>query len=84
MRFYYRMRQYTIPKHMNTKWHKTHQFGFGGYAVQKFLRLYREKLWNEKRRARKYVVIVSIYLFNTHFKVFTLIEKSYLFIFFQS
>ncbi|XP_032672799.1 39S ribosomal protein L47, mitochondrial [Odontomachus brunneus] len=52
MRFFYQMRQYTIPKFMNTKWHKLHQFGYGGFAVRKFLRLYREKLWNEKRKAR--------------------------------
>lgn len=53
LRFYYRMRQYVIPKFMNTKWHKTHLFGFGGYATRKFLRLYKEKLWSQKRRATR-------------------------------
>lgn len=52
LKFYHRMRQYCIPKFVNTRWHKLHMFGFGGYATRKFLRLYREKLWNQKRRAR--------------------------------
>lgn len=78
------MRQYTIPKFMNTKWQKLNQFGYGGYAVRKFLRLYREKLWNEKRKARKFVVTIVTYLFNTHFNLFTFIGTSYLSAFFQS
>lgn len=52
LKFYYRKRQYTIPQFMNNKWYKTHLFGYGGYAVRKFLKLYREKLWNIKRKAR--------------------------------
>ncbi|OAD58791.1 39S ribosomal protein L47, mitochondrial [Eufriesea mexicana] len=52
LHFIYRMRQYSVPKFMNTKWSKKHKFGYQGYAVQKFLRLYREKLWNEKRKLR--------------------------------
>lgn len=56
LRFFYRMRQYNIPKFMNTKWRKRHMFGYGGYAVQKFLKLYREKLWNQKRKSRKFVL----------------------------
>ncbi|XP_014479560.1 PREDICTED: 39S ribosomal protein L47, mitochondrial [Dinoponera quadriceps] len=52
LKFYYRMSQHSIPKFMNTRWRKTYQFGYGGYAVRKFLRLYREKLWNEKRKAK--------------------------------
>lgn len=52
IRWCYRMRQHAIPKFMNSKWHKTHKFGYGGSAVHKFLRLYREKLWNMKRRAK--------------------------------
>lgn len=51
------MRQHTIPKFVNTRWHKLHMFGYGGYATQKFLRLYREQLWNKKRRARVFVTI---------------------------
>ncbi|XP_076753666.1 mitochondrial ribosomal protein L47 [Xylocopa sonorina] len=52
LRCLHQMEQHSIPKHMNTEWHKTHKFTYGGYAVRKFLRLYREKLWNEKRRLR--------------------------------
>ncbi|XP_043249391.1 39S ribosomal protein L47, mitochondrial [Colletes gigas] len=52
MRYFYKMRQYHIPKFMNKKWHKKHVFGYGGHAVSKFLRFYREKLWNVKRRAQ--------------------------------
>ncbi|KAL2713451.1 hypothetical protein V1478_017149 [Vespula squamosa] len=52
LRFYYRMREYSIPQFMNSKWYKKHFFGYQGYAVHKFLRLYREKLWNIKRKAR--------------------------------
>lgn len=55
LRQYHRLKQYLIPRFLNTKWKKTHMFGFNGYAVRKFLRLYREKLWNAKRKARKYV-----------------------------
>jgi len=33
-------------------------FGYGGYATHKFLRLYREQLWNKKRKARMFVAIV--------------------------
>ncbi|XP_053970314.1 39S ribosomal protein L47, mitochondrial [Hylaeus volcanicus] len=52
LRYFYRMSQYSVPKYMNTRWHKRYMFGYGGYAVQKFLRLYREKLYNIKRRQR--------------------------------
>ncbi|EFN65309.1 39S ribosomal protein L47, mitochondrial [Camponotus floridanus] len=52
LKFYHRMHQYIIPKYMNRKWHKWHKFGFGGFATRRFLRLYREKIWNQKRRAR--------------------------------
>nr|XP_034186866.1 39S ribosomal protein L47, mitochondrial [Osmia lignaria] len=54
LRHLYKMRQYPVPKFVNTKWHKTHKFGYGGIAVQKFLRLYREKLWNQKRKMRNH------------------------------
>ncbi|KAG7212808.1 hypothetical protein KM043_013064 [Ampulex compressa] len=52
LRFYYKMRQYTMPKYRNKKWHTKHMFGFGGFAVRKFLRLYREKIWNSRRIMR--------------------------------
>ncbi|XP_058801495.1 large ribosomal subunit protein uL29m [Phymastichus coffea] len=50
IRHLYKLRQYTIPKFINSIWKKKHQHHYNGYAVRKFLRLYREKLWNEKRK----------------------------------
>lgn len=52
LKFYYRSAEHVIPSFMNTKWFKTHQFQYSGRAVRKFLLLYREKLYNEKRRAK--------------------------------
>ncbi|XP_016844335.1 39S ribosomal protein L47, mitochondrial isoform X2 [Nasonia vitripennis] len=52
MKQFYRLKQHLIPKHLNTKWKQRHLFGYGGHAVRKFQKLYREKLWNEKRRAQ--------------------------------
>ncbi|XP_076278642.1 mitochondrial ribosomal protein L47 [Lasioglossum baleicum] len=52
LRYYYRLRQYPMPKFANRKWNETHKFGYQGFAVQKFLRLYREKIWNQKRKLR--------------------------------
>ncbi|KAI4500447.1 hypothetical protein M0802_004409 [Mischocyttarus mexicanus] len=49
---YYRMREYNIPKFMNNKWFEKHYFGYQGHAVRRFLALYREKMWNMKRKAR--------------------------------
>lgn len=39
---------------MNKKWNETHNFRFEGAAVAKFRRLMREKIYNEKRKAKKY------------------------------
>lgn len=52
IKFNYRSYQHIIPAFMNTKWQETHKFRYGGYAVRKFLLLYREKLWNQKRKAQ--------------------------------
>lgn len=38
---------------MNKSWRKKHIFSYGGYAVAKFRRLYREKLFLEKRKEVK-------------------------------
>lgn len=76
------MRQYSIPKIMNTKWHKLNMFGFGGYAVRKFLRLYKEKLWNKKRKTRKFVSNVSIV--KKVSKCLLRRKRSYFFLLFQS
>lgn len=55
LRFFYREFEHIIPRFMNRKWRETHNFYHGGYAVNKFLKLYREKLYNEKRKSNKYV-----------------------------
>uniref|UniRef100_A0A182J168 Large ribosomal subunit protein uL29m n=1 Tax=Anopheles atroparvus TaxID=41427 RepID=A0A182J168_ANOAO len=52
IRFFYRSFEHVIPKFANRKWNERHKFTFGGYAVWKFLRLYRERLYNEKRKLR--------------------------------
>jgi large subunit ribosomal protein L47 len=73
------MRQYGIPKFMNTSWHKTYLHGYSGYAVQKFLRLYKEKIWNTKRKAKKFVTTIPILFLFLLFK-----KKSYICPFFFS
>ncbi|XP_058822102.1 large ribosomal subunit protein uL29m [Topomyia yanbarensis] len=52
LKFYYRMFEHVIPKYANKKWNETHKFSYRGAAVTKFLRLYREKLYNVKRKHR--------------------------------
>lgn len=55
LRHAYRSSQHIVPKFMNTTWKKKHIFNFKGSAVHKFLKLYREKLFVEKQKARRYV-----------------------------
>ncbi|XP_033223976.1 39S ribosomal protein L47, mitochondrial [Belonocnema kinseyi] len=50
--FCYRLRQHVIPKFANKKWKETHVHRFGGQAVRKFLRLYREKYHNIRRKEK--------------------------------
>ena len=52
VKFLYRSFEHVIPYWMNVKWRENHKFRYGGYAVRKFLTKYREKLWNEKRKAK--------------------------------
>ncbi|KAK0076284.1 hypothetical protein PV325_005625 [Microctonus aethiopoides] len=52
--FRYKMTEHIIPKFMNEKWRQNNIHYYGGYAVQKFLRLYREKLFIRRRRHRNY------------------------------
>uniref|UniRef100_A0A182MH82 Large ribosomal subunit protein uL29m n=1 Tax=Anopheles culicifacies TaxID=139723 RepID=A0A182MH82_9DIPT len=52
IRFYYRAFEHVIPKYANPKWNERHKFTYGGHAVRKFLSLYRERLYNEKRKLR--------------------------------
>ncbi|XP_014227035.1 39S ribosomal protein L47, mitochondrial [Trichogramma pretiosum] len=46
----YRYCQHVIPRYMNTSWKKKHMFYYNGYAVRKFQNLYREKMWNQRRK----------------------------------
>lgn len=50
MRFFYRYFEHVIPYFMNKKWREDHKFRFGGHAVRRFMRLYREQAWNTKRK----------------------------------
>lgn len=53
----YRATEHVIPRKTNSTFagaNRISEFQFGGRAVTKFVRLYREKLYNEKRKARKY------------------------------
>lgn len=52
---YFRCKEYLIPKEVNSAWKNKHQYNPKGNAVSKFLLMYREKLYNEKRKSRKYV-----------------------------
>lgn len=52
LKYYYRMFEHVIPKYANKKWNETHKSFYRGSAVHKFLRLYREKLYNVKRKQR--------------------------------
>uniref|UniRef100_A0A1I8Q4N9 Large ribosomal subunit protein uL29m n=1 Tax=Stomoxys calcitrans TaxID=35570 RepID=A0A1I8Q4N9_STOCA len=52
IRFMYRSLEHVLPPFMNVKWMKTRSLGYGGRAVRKFLLQYREKLYNEKRKAK--------------------------------
>lgn len=52
IRYFYRMAEHVIPKFANVKWNETRKFGYRGGAVHKFLRLYREKLYNVKRKQK--------------------------------
>ncbi|XP_067647666.1 large ribosomal subunit protein uL29m [Eurosta solidaginis] len=52
MKHVYRYCEHILPPHKNMKWIKSRDIGFSGVAVRKFLRLYREKLYNVKRKAK--------------------------------
>lgn len=47
------MSEHLIPRFMNTSFKKKYIFHHGGNAVTKFKKYYREKLWLEKRKAKK-------------------------------
>lgn len=50
MSYFYRSSEHVVPYDYNIKWRKAVKHYYGGHAVHKFLKLYREKLWNEKRK----------------------------------
>ncbi|XP_074109624.1 mitochondrial ribosomal protein L47 [Cotesia typhae] len=50
LRYRYKFLEHIIPAFMNKSWREKHIFSYGGYAVAKFRRLYREKLFLEKRK----------------------------------
>lgn len=53
LRVTYKSCEHVLPPYMNTKWIKSRNIGYGGRAVSKFLLKFREKLYNEKRKAKK-------------------------------
>ncbi|XP_061390306.1 large ribosomal subunit protein uL29m [Musca vetustissima] len=52
IRYMYKSVEHVLPPFMNVRWIKTRSIGYGGRAVRKFLLKYREKLYNEKRKAK--------------------------------
>ncbi|CAG9784919.1 unnamed protein product [Diatraea saccharalis] len=50
----YEKKEYAIPRFLNSRWVKPYlENGYtNSYAIKKFLRLYKEKQYNEKRKAR--------------------------------
>lgn len=53
LRLTYKSTEHVLPPYMNMKWIKSRNIGYGGRAVSKFLLKFREKLYNEKRKAKK-------------------------------
>jgi stress response protein YsnF len=47
------MAEHTIPRSMNKKWQQNYKSYGHTRDARQFLKLYREKLFLEKRRARK-------------------------------
>ncbi|CAH1183534.1 unnamed protein product [Phaedon cochleariae] len=53
IRYYYKMSEYPIPKHMNKKWQEKYKFYKYDKDVEAFLLKYREKLYLSKRKAQR-------------------------------
>lgn len=51
LRRYCKETEHVIPKSMNTKWKEQH-YQHRGNAINKFILMYREKLYNLKRKSR--------------------------------
>jgi large subunit ribosomal protein L47 len=52
VKFFYREFEHLVPRYMNRKWREDHKFQYSGFAVRKFLQLYRETLYNVKRKSK--------------------------------
>ncbi|XP_066902052.1 large ribosomal subunit protein uL29m isoform X2 [Halyomorpha halys] len=52
LRTFYKMREHILPKDMNRSWWKKHKQWYNFRECDRFLSLYREKLFLEKRKAR--------------------------------
>lgn len=61
----FRHTEHLIPKELNSAWKSRHNFNPRGHAVSKFLLHYREKLYNEKRKQRKYVYLHRVKILST-------------------
>ncbi|XP_030758456.1 39S ribosomal protein L47, mitochondrial [Sitophilus oryzae] len=53
LRYYYKMSEHVVPKHMNTKWQQKYQFYKYDRDVEAFLLKYNEKLYLTKKRKQR-------------------------------
>jgi len=53
LNFFYRKFEHLIPKFLNKQWRSRHTFNVVNGNIEKFQRLYREKLHNANRKSRK-------------------------------
>lgn len=53
MQFFYRKFEHLIPKFLNKQWRIKHRFNVVDANIEKFQKLYREKLYNANRKSRK-------------------------------
>ncbi|XP_050536093.1 39S ribosomal protein L47, mitochondrial [Daktulosphaira vitifoliae] len=52
LNFFYRKFEHLIPQFLNRKWREKHTFNRVNGNIEKFQKFYREKIHNEKRKAR--------------------------------
>ena len=53
LRYRHRKAEHVIPQFMNKKWQQNYKSYGHTYDARQFLKLYREKLFLEKKKARK-------------------------------
>lgn len=53
LNFFYRKFEHLIPKFLNKKWRMKHTFNVVNGNIEKFQKLYREKIHNTKRKSKK-------------------------------